>query len=114
MALDSIAALLAALEVRSRDRPDRVLRLRGQVPVGTEGEPDAAGEAREPFELLIFRGFSSSTTHPTAFDPDRPALPEGSVVETAELLEGPLSPGAERVLEGSGAVATFLEPAAWA
>ena len=33
MAPDSIAALLAALEVRSRDRPDRVLRLRGQVPV---------------------------------------------------------------------------------
>jgi hypothetical protein len=113
MALDSIAALLAALEVRSRDRPDRVLRLRGQVPVGAEGEPDAAGEAREPFELLIFRGFSSSTTHPTAFDPDRSALPEGSVVEAAELLEGPLSPGAERVLEGPGAVVQYLEPAAW-
>lgn len=108
-----IAGLLTALEELSRARPDRVLRLRGQLPVGADGEPDAHGDALEPFELLIFRGFSSSTTHPTAFDPDRPALPEGSVVEAAELLEGPLSPGAERLVAGPGPVRLFLDPDGW-
>lgn len=109
----SIAALLAALEELSRSRPDRVLRLRGQVPVNEAGDPDAAGERLEPFELLIYRGFSSSTTHPTGFDPDRPALPEGSRVEEAELLAGPLRPGAEALLAGPGSVLSFLDPGCW-
>ena len=100
----SVAALLAALETISRQRPDRVLRLVGSLP--------AQGE-EEPFELLIFRGFSSSTTHPTAFDPDQPALGEGSRIEAAELLRGPLNPAAEELLAGPAAVEVFLEPAGW-
>lgn len=100
----SIASLLLELEERSRARPDRVLRLRGTLPAD-------AGE--EPFELLIFRGFSSLTTHPTAYDPDRPALPEGSVIDSAELLQGPLTPGAETQLAGPGPVEAFLESGAW-
>ena len=112
-ACGSIAALLAELEALSRSRPARVLRLRGQVPVNDAGDPDAAGERLDPFELLIFRGFSSSTTHPTGFDPDRPALPEGSVVEAAELLAGPLRPDAEQVLAGPGPVLAFLDPCCW-
>ena len=80
-------ALVQALEERTRFQPQRVVRLRGQV-------------GDEPFELLIFRGFSSSTTHPTAFDPDASVLPEGTSLDQAELLEGPLSPGQEVVLAG--------------
>ena len=63
----SIAALLAALETISRGRPDRVLRLVGTLP---------APEQDEPFELLIFRGFSSSVTPPHRLRP-RPAGPAG-------------------------------------
>ncbi len=102
-----IAALLAALEEVSRGRPDRVLRLSGRLPA-------AAGEnGTEPFELLIFRGFSSSTTHPTAFDPDRPALPEDASVEQAELLQGPLDPARPRPLAQTEDPRQFLDPAAW-
>jgi hypothetical protein len=100
-----VAARLAALEDLSRTRPDRVLRLRGQVP-GESG-------ALEPFELLIFRGFSSSVSHPTAFDPDQPALPPEALLETAELLAGPLNPAAEQRLAGPAPVEVFLEPEAW-
>lgn len=103
----SVAALLLQLEERSRARPDRVLRLRGSLPAA-----EAAG-AMEPFELLIFRGFSSLTTHPTAFDPDQPALPEGSRISSAELLQGPLIPDGETVLAGPGPVKTFLQDGAW-
>lgn len=103
-----IAKLLAALEARSRDRPDRVLRLRGELPrcAGVEGQ---SGEA---FEVLIFRGFSSSVTHPTAVDPDRPLLPEGSCILAGELLEGPLRLD-RPILAGPWPVERFLDPAAW-
>jgi hypothetical protein len=100
-----VADLLAALETISREHPDRVLRLRGELP-GEVGNPEA-------FELLIFRGFSSSVSHPTAFDPDQPALPADARIEGAELLQGPLIPGAERLLAGPAAAQRFLEAAAW-
>jgi hypothetical protein len=101
----AIAALLAALEACSREHADRVLRLRGQLPLA---------QANEPFEVLIFRGFSSSISHPTAHDPDQPLLPEAAVIESAELLLGPLSPGNEQQLRGPAAPQLFLDPAAWA
>ncbi len=92
--------VLSQLEAISSQRPDRVLRLGGVL-------------AGEPLELLIFRGFSSSTTHPTAFDPDQSALPEGALIQTASLLSGPLNPAAEQVLSGPSDPHLFLEPAAW-
>ena len=96
---------IGRFETVSRDRPDRVLRLRGQVEID--------GQAPESFELLIFRGFSSSTTHPTAFDPDQPVLGASLNIETAELLLGPLNPVVEQVLAGPAEPELFLEPAAW-
>ena len=91
---------LSQLEAISSQRPDRVLRLAGLL-------------AGEPFELLIFRGFSSSVTHPTAFDPDSPLLPEGTQIAAAELLRAPLKPGEEELLAGPAPAAIWLEPDAW-
>ncbi len=112
-----VAALLGVLEEISRGRSDRVLRLRGQLAVDGEGRPvDAPPGAdlpMEPFELLIFRGFSSSVTHPTDFDPDRPALPAGARIETAELLAAPLDLQMEQRLGVPQPPEAFLSPAAW-
>ena len=105
--------LLTRLEAISRERPDRVLRLRGWLGVTAGDTAEASGSAAEPFELVIYRGFSSSTTHPTAFDPDQPALGEGSRIMAAELLMGPLNPAAEELLAGPAAAEVFLEPAGW-
>ena len=93
-------ALVQALEKRTRVHPQRVVRLRGQV-------------GDEPFELLIFRGFSSSTTHPTAFDPDASVLPEATTLDQAELLQGPLSPTQEVVLAGPMPPNDLLVQANW-
>ena len=101
-----VVALLAELEAISRCRSDRVLRLRGALPA-------EIGAGWEPFELLIFRGFSSSVSHPTAFDPDQPALAESAQITAAELLQGPLNPAQETLLAGPVAVEAFLEPGAW-
>ena len=101
---DSLS-LLPALEAISRDRPDRVLRLRGTV--------QCAEGAEEALEVLIFRGFSSCTTHPTDFDPDRTVLPEGAVIQTGELLLGPLDPQQEKHLVGLEPADTFMDLAVW-
>jgi hypothetical protein len=99
-----VSELLAGLEAISRSRPDRVLRLTGGLP-GDSGF--------EPFELLIFRGFSSSVSHPTGFDPDQPALPETARLEAAELLQGPLNPAAEQRLAGPMDPQLLLDPERW-
>ena len=115
MAPLAVAVLLAALEAISRDRPDRVLRLTGELPnpavaeVGSDGQAEPA----EPFELLIFRGFSSSLSHPTGFDPDQPALAATARITAAELLAGPLNPSQEQRLGSPQAVEHFLDPGAW-
>ena len=93
-------ALVHALEERTRVQPQRVVRLLGQL-------------GDEPFELLIFRGFSSSTTHPTAFDPDASVLPEGASLDQAELLQGPLLPSQEVVLAGPMPPNDLLAQASW-
>ena len=98
-------SLLPALEAISRDRPDRVLRLRGTVQ-SSEG-------AEETLEVLIFRGFSSCTTHPTDFDPDQSVLPEGAALETAELLRGPLNPQQEERLLGPLPPEQWIEADRW-
>ena len=93
-------ALVKALEERTRLHPQWVVRLRGLV-----------GDV--PFELVIFRGFSSSTTHPTAFDPDASVLPEGTRLNQAELLQGPLLPSQEVVLAGPMPPNDLLAQASW-
>jgi hypothetical protein len=67
----------------------------------------------EPFELLIFRGFSSSLSHPTGFDPDQPALPAEALIATAELLQGPYNPADASALRGPLAPECFRDPALW-
>ena len=92
--------LIEALEQRSRQHLDRVIRLQGVLD-------------DQPFELLIFRGFSSSTTHPTDFGPDSPVLPRGTRLESAELLKGPLNPAVADVMAGPMEPAVLLAQASW-
>ena len=61
----------------------------------------------EALEVVIFRGFSSSLTHPTAFDPDQPLLPSEATINSAVLLQAPLNPAAEQVLAGPRPAARF-------
>ena len=96
---------LPALEQISRDHPRRVIRLTGFVRL--------EGGEHEPLEILVFRGFSSCTTHPTAFDPDQSVLPEGAQIEQAFLLEGPLNQQEETVIVGPVPVDQLLDARVW-
>ncbi|MGK7890556.1 MAG: hypothetical protein AB4042_14595 [Leptolyngbyaceae cyanobacterium] len=50
-------------------------------------------------QVAIFRGFSSSLMHPTAFDPDVPVLPEDADIRSIDRLEGPYNPHCPKVIE---------------
>ena len=96
----TVEMLVRAIEERSRNHPDRVVRLRGLV-------------GDEPLEVLIFRGFSSSTTHPTAFDPDTSVLPQGTRLDRADLLQGPLNPSSEILLVRGTTPVDLLAQDSW-
>ncbi len=55
-----------------------------------------AGQADE---VVVFRGFSSSLVHPTAFDPDVPVLPEDADIQSIDILKGPYSPTEPQYLQ---------------
>ncbi|MCS7030859.1 MAG: hypothetical protein NZL92_04950 [Gloeomargarita sp. SKYG116] len=67
------------LENYSRSHPREVLRL-------TVREGDETGE------VLVFKGFSSSLTSPTAFDPDVPVLSPDAEILWVDRIQAPYHP----------------------
>ncbi len=67
------------LEQYTIRRPQEVLIVHIQV----------AGEEEQ---VAIFKGFSSSLTHPTAFDPDIPVLPEQGTITAIDRVASPYNP----------------------
>ena len=52
-----------------------------------------------PDEIAMFKGFSSSLMHPTAFDPDVSILPEDAQIITIDRVESPYNPEQPRYLQ---------------
>ncbi|MGG6297232.1 hypothetical protein ACQ4M4_22800 [Leptolyngbya sp. AN02str] len=50
-------------------------------------------------EVTVFRGFSSSLTRPTAFDPDIPILPIDSQILSIDRLKAPYNPQAPAYIQ---------------
>lgn len=51
-----------------------------------------AEDQGEAIELLVFRGFSSSLTQPTDFDPDVPVLPASATIQSVQRFRSPYNP----------------------
>ena len=64
------------LEQYTMEHPEEVLRVLAEI----EGEPE---------EILIFKGFSSSLTRPTAFELEVPVLPETAKIISIDRLASP-------------------------
>ncbi|MEO0376251.1 MAG: hypothetical protein AAF329_16845 [Cyanobacteria bacterium P01_A01_bin.17] len=60
------------------------------VQIESEGQMD---------EVVIFKGYSSSLTSPTNFDPDMPVLPEQARILTVDRLMGPYNPAEPQYLQ---------------
>lgn len=74
------------LEQYTAKCPHEVLLVTAEI----EGELD---------QIAIFKGYSSSLMHPTAFDPDIPVLPDEAKIITIDRLEGPYNPHQPRYLQ---------------
>ncbi|NJM71435.1 MAG: hypothetical protein HC862_15060 [Scytonema sp. RU_4_4] len=74
------------LELYTAKRPQEVLL----VTVEIAGEED---------QIAIFKGFSSSLTRPTAFDPDVPVLPDEAKIMTIDRVASPYNPEAPHYVQ---------------
>jgi hypothetical protein len=55
--------------------------------------------AAETEQIIIFKGFSSSLTQSTAFDPDIPVLPEDAHIVAIDRLQSPYNPDHPRYIQ---------------
>lgn len=55
--------------------------------------------ADEQDEIAIFKGFSSSLTRPTAFDPDVPVLPPQAKIIKIDRVASPYNPETPRYIQ---------------
>ena len=74
------------LEEYTSKRPQEVL----VVTVEIAGEQD---------KIVIFKGFSSSLTRSTAFDPDVPVLPDEAKIESIDRVASPYNPETPRYIQ---------------
>jgi hypothetical protein len=74
------------LEKYTAKRPQEVLL----VTVEIAGETD---------RIAIFKGFSSSLMHSTAFDPEVPVLPDGATILSIDRVVSPYNPESPRYIQ---------------
>ena len=91
---------LLELERISRSKPNRLLRLHGFCD-------------KEIVELIVYKGFTSCTTHPTEYDLCSSPLPEKTILESADLLQGPIDNSKEVTLKQGSDIDFFLIHENW-
>ena len=73
--------LINNLEKISSTIPNRILRIDGYI---------LKGNHKEPLEIVIFKGFSSSTTHPIETDLEKKVLKLSYILTNFKLYRAPL------------------------
>jgi len=74
--------LINSLEKISSEIPDRILKLDGFIQKENK---------KEQLEIIIFRGFSSSTTHPIEIDLEKKVIPFTHILTNFKLYKAPLT-----------------------
>lgn len=74
------------LENYSRQHPQEVLIVKLKI----NAQTDAVNAVDD--EVMIFKGFSSSLTRSTAFDPDVPVIADRDVIVSIDRLVAPYKP----------------------
>ena len=74
--------LINSLEQISSEIPDRRLKLEGFI---------LKENKKEQLEIIIFRGFSSSTTHPIEIDSEKKVITPNYIITNFKLYKAPLT-----------------------
>ena len=96
--------LINSLEKISSEMPDRVLKLEGYI---------LKEKQKEQLEILIFRGFSSSTTHPIEIDSEKKVITLSYTITNFKLYKAPLIETEDNFIKENQNSVFFLNQKNW-
>ena len=96
--------LINSLEKISSEIPDRILKLEGFIQKENQ---------KEQLEILIFRGYSSSTTHPIEIDSEKKVVSLTYTITNFKLYKAPLIETEENFIRENQNSVFFLNQKNW-
>ena len=96
--------LINSLEKISSEIPDRILKLEGFIQKENQ---------KEQLEIIIFRGFSSSTTHPIEIDSEKKVIALTYRITNFKLYKSPLTGTEENFIRENQNSLYFLNQKNW-
>ena len=96
--------LINSLEKISSEIPDRILKLEGFI---------LKENQKEQLEIIIFRGFSSSTTHPIEIDSEKKVIALTYKITNFKLYKAPLTETEENFIRENQNSVFFLNQKNW-
>jgi len=96
--------LLNSLEKISSEIPNRILKLEGFL---------LKENQKEQLEIIIFRGFSSSTTHPIEIDSEKKVITLSHIITNFKLYKAPLTETEENFIRENKNSVFFLNQQNW-
>ena len=96
--------LINSLEKISTEIPDRILKLEGFI---------LKENQKEQLEIIIFRGFSSSTTHPIEIDSEKKVITLSHIITNFKLYKAPVTKNEEKFIRENQNSVFFLNKENW-
>ena len=96
--------LIRNLEKISFKIPNRLLKLQGYL---------LRENSKEFLEIIIYRGYSSSTTHQTEIDSEKQVIEFDHFFTKFKLYEAPLKKGSEVIIRENTNSLFFLKKSNW-
>ena len=96
--------LIKSLEKISSEIPDRILKLEGFI---------LKENQKEQLEIIIFRGYSSSTTHPIEIDSEKKVITLSYSITNFKLYKAPLTETGENFIRENENSVFFLNQKNW-
>ena len=96
--------LINNLEKISSKIPNRVLKIKGYI---------FKKNNREQLEIIIFKGFSSSTTHPIEIDLEKKVIEFNYILTNFKLYKAPLTEAADNFIRENQNSFFFLNQKNW-
>ena len=96
--------LIKNLEKISSEIPNRILRVEGLI---------LKGNHKEQLEILIFKGFSSSTTHPIEIDLEKKVIALNYLITNFKLYKAPLTETEDNFIRENKNSVFFLNKKNW-
>ena len=96
--------LINNLEKISSEIPDRVLKIEGFI---------LKENHKEQLEILIFKGFSSSTTHPIEIDLEKKVIEFRYIITNFKLYKAPLTETEDNFIRENQSSVFFLNQKNW-